>query len=383
MSYIRENKFAALTQRHEEGAVSTGKIRPQINAAVQALSTGFAGVEVQADTAGFVRAMSGTNGLFGLPFQGDAKAHAVAFLASPLVNQALDLAKLNLDQASAVAEEMPFGHRVLFQQTVTVDGGRVLQVRGATVHVEMDQNGKIFNVSSTLKHGRVLNIKNICTEAEAIAAAKVKFGRIVGKLSKTAGQKYAHDLKGAIKNCVAKANLVASENGGRLDPVYEVTLSTGTPRQVLVFLVKAKTEEVVHYESKLHFSVASKAQQAALGRIPAKTLLYIPDPKKPLNQQIVDFYVENLPDPTVLANERYAPKVNEGGNWVPVKAKADGTFNFSPTGKEKDKFMAVVAFIALNLQSDINEGWGLKKQDRPIPVFVNDSSVTDNAYFDP
>jgi Zn-dependent metalloprotease len=383
MSNIRENKFAALTQRHEVGAVSTGKIRPQIRTAVQALSSGLTGVEVEADAAGFVRALSGTNGLFSQPFNGDAKAHAIAFLGTANMLAALDLPKMNLDLTNGTAEAMPFGHRVLFQQTVTVAGGKVLPVRGATVHIEMDENGKIFNVSSTLKHGRVLSIKGIHTEKEAIAAAKTKFGRVVGKLSKTAGEKYAHDLRGAIKSCTSKCTLVASEFEGRLDPVYEVTLSTETPRQHMVFLVKAKNLEVVHYESKMHFSVSSKAQQTALGRIAAKCFLSIPDPNKPLNQQIVDFYVSDLPDPTVLANGRYRMLVNVGGNWVPVKAKADGTFNFSPTGKEKDLFSAVVAFVALNLQSDINEGWGLKKQTRAIPVYVNDASVQDNAYFDP
>jgi Zn-dependent metalloprotease len=382
MSYIRETQFAALNQRHND-AVSTGKIRTEIKAAVQAISTSFAGVEVEADSRGFVRALSGTNGLFSLPFKGDAKAHAVSFLGTALVSQALDLPAVSLDMTNSVTEEMPFGFRVLFHQTVTTKDGTVLPVRGATVHIAMDADGKIFNVSSTLKHGRVISTTGICSEEEAIALAKAKFGRLVTKLSKTAGKEYARDLKGAIKTCSHKVRLVASENNGRLDPVYEVVLSTCEPRQHMEFLVKAKTREVVFYQSKMHFSVSSKSQQQALGRIPAKCFLAIPDPNKPLNQQVVDFYVENLPDPTVLANERYTMKVNEGGNWVPVKAKADGTFNFSPTGKDKDKFSAVVAFVALNLQSDINEGWGLKKQTRAIPVFVNDSSVQDNAYFDP
>jgi Zn-dependent metalloprotease len=380
---IRETQFAALNMRSTSSAVFAGKVRPSINAAVQAISSGFAGVEVEADATGFIRSLSGTNGLFSQKFAGDAKTHAVNFLASSSVAQALDLSHVTLDQANPVVEAMPFGFRVLFNQTVKLADGTVLPVRGATVHITMDHDGKIFNVSSTLKHGRVLSIKGICSEAEAIALATTKFGQLVTKLSKTAGKKYAHDLKGAIKTCSHKVRLVASENDGRLDPVYEVTLSTCEPRQHVEFLVKAKTREVVHYQSKMHFSVSSQKQRTGLGRIAAKCFLSIPDPTKPLNQQIVDFYVENLPDSTVLANERYQMKVNEGGNWVPVKAKADGTFNFSPTGKDKDKFSAVVAFVALNLQSDINEKWGLKKQDRAIPVFVNDSTVQDNAYFDP
>jgi Zn-dependent metalloprotease len=380
---IRESQFAALNSRSTSSAVFAGKVRPSINAAVQAISTGFAGVEVEADATGFIRSLSGANGLFSQKFPGDAKTHAINFLASGSVAQALDLTHVTLDQANPVVEAMPFGFRVLFNQTVTLKDGTVLPVRGATVHIAMDPDGKIFNVSSTLKHGRVLTLKGICSEAEAIALATAKFGRLVTKLAKTAGPQYAKDLRGAIKTCSHKVRLVASENNGRLDPVYEVTLSTCEPRQHMEFLVKAKTREVVYFQSKMHFSVSSQKQRTALGRIAAKCFLAIPDPNKPLNQQIVDFYVENLPDPTVLSNERYQMKVLEGGNWVPVKAKADGTFNFSPTGKDKDKFSAVVAFVALNLQSDINEGWGLKKQDRPIPVFVNDPSVQDNAYFDP
>ncbi|MBS2010989.1 MAG: hypothetical protein JST01_28310 [Cyanobacteria bacterium SZAS TMP-1] len=383
MSNIRETQFAALNSRSAEPAVISGKFKPAINSAVKALSTGFAGIEVEPDASGFVRHLTGANGLFSQTFGGDVKAHAVAFIGSALVSKALDLEHIDIDRTNPVVEAMPFGHRVMFNQTVTLKDGSVLPVRGATVHVAMDANGKIFNVSSTLKHGRVMSIRGICSEAEAIALAKAKFGRLVTQLSKTAGKEYARDLKGAIKTCSHKIRLVASENDGRLDPVYEVTLSTCEPRQHVEFLVKAKTREVVHYHSKMHFSVANPKAQAALGRIAAKCFLQIPDPNKPINQQVVDYFVENLPDPKVLANERYIMLVREGGKWVPVTAKADGTFNYSPSGKEQDRFSAVVAFVALNLQSEINEGWGLKKQDRAIQVFINDPSGTDNAYFDP
>jgi len=379
---IREQQFAALHNHSEVAPLVQGKLKPVVKAAVQGISGSFP-VEMETDGRGFIRTLSGINGLFGQSFNGDALGHAVNFLATDLVTQALDLGTLTLDKSNAKVEEMPFGYRVLFPQTVTLKDGTILPVRGAPVHIAMDKDGKIFNVSSTMKHGRTLTLKGICTEEQALELAKAKFGQLVTKLSKTAGKEYARDLRGAIKHCSHKIRLVASENSGRLDPVYEVTLSTCEPRQIMEFLVKAKTGEVVHFESKMHFSVASKSQQTALGRIAAKCFLSIPDPKQPLNPQIVDYYVENLPDPTVLSNERYDMKVLENGQWVPVKAKADGTFNFSPTGKEKDKFSAVVAFIALNLQSEINEGWGLKKQDRAIPVFINDPSVRDNAYFDP
>jgi|GEM_PF-631995 len=380
---IRETQFAALNKHGDQLAIVNGKFKPAISTAVKALSSGIAGFEVEPDETGFLRHLTSTSGLFNQAFTGDVKAHAIAFINSVSVSNALDLGNITVDKTNPVVEAMPFGHRVMFNQTVTTSNGTVLPVRGATVHIAMDANGKIFNVSSTLKHGRVMSVRGICSEAEALKLATAMFGRLVTKLAKTAGKDYARDLKGAIKTCSHKIRLVASENEGRLDPVYEITLSTCEPRQHVEFLVKAKTREVVHYQSKMHFSVANPNANAALSRIAAKCFLQIPDPNKPINQQVVDYFVDNLPDPKVLFNQRYEMMVNEGGKWVPVTAKADGTFNYSPTGKERDRFSAVVAFIALNLQSEINEGWGLKKQDRAIKVFINDPSSTDNAYFDP
>ena len=380
---IREAQFAALTAPTHADPINVSRFRPGIKSAVNNLSTAFSGVEVSPDAQGFVRHLVGANGLSGAKFLGDAKAHAVAFLQTGNVTNTFDLASLDVDLVNGVASENAFGHQVMFKQFVTLRDGTKLPVRGANVNVSMDKDGKIFNVTSELKHGKVTSLRGAVSEIDAVAAAKAKFGRLVNQLSKTAGLGYAKALRAAIKTCSVKTTLVASEDKGKFDPCYEVVLGTDQPRQLIEFLVKAKTGEVVYWASKMHYSVSSKAQQAALGRIAAKAFLNIPDPNKPLNQQIVDTYVENLPDPKVLANERYKMLIEVGGNWIPVTAAADGTFNFSPTGKDKDKFSAVVAFIALNLQSDLNEKWGLKKQTRPIPVYVNDKSVQDNAYFDP
>jgi Zn-dependent metalloprotease len=379
---IREHQFAALTNEVAPAPIS-GRFRPGIKSAVNLLSAVSGKIEVSPDAHGFVRHLTAQNSLFGGTYLGDAKAHAVAFISSANVQSTLALAKLDLDIEGGVASANPFGHQVSFHQYVKLPDGTKLPVRGATVQVSMDENGKIFNVASTLKHGRVMSMRNACSQNDAVKAARAKFNRLVGKLSKTAGPTYAAELKVAIKSATSRTDLVASEDAGKFDPCFEVTMSTAKPRQIIQFLVKASTGKVVHWESKIHYSVSSKAQQQALGRIAAKTFLNIPDPTKPLDQQIVDFYIDQLPDPKVLANDRYIMKMEVNGQWVPVTAGADGTFNFSPKGKDKDKFSAVVAFIALNLQSDINEGWGLKKQTRAIPVFVNDKSVTDNAYFDP
>jgi uncharacterized membrane protein YkoI len=380
---IREEKFAALTATTQNAPINSKRFHPSIKSAVSNLGSILSGVEATPDAQGFVRHLTAANGLSGSKFLGDAKAHAVAFLNSGNVVNTFDLSKLDVDLNNGVARENAFGHQVMFQQSVTFSDGSKLPLRGGKLNVTMDKEGKIYNVTSELKHGRVMSKRGAITEAEAIEIAKAKFSRLAGQLSKANGKEYAKALRSAVKTCTAKVNLVASEDKGKIDAVYEVVLGTGQPRQLIEFLIKAKTGEIVYWASKLHYSVSSKAQQAALGRIAAKCLLKDPDPNKPINQQVVDYYVENLPDPKVLANERYKPLIEVNGQWVPVTAAADGTYNFSSTGKDRDKFCAVVAFIVLNLQSEINESWGLNKQTRAIPVYINDKSVQDNAYFDP
>ncbi len=332
------------------------------------------------DRNGHIRHLSGPSGMFAQPFLGNAAQHARNFLASSTIQQAFSLSNVSL--ADGVSEEMPFGHRVAYAQQIVLKDGTKLSVRGAHMHVSMDKAGKIFNVTSTLKFGRrPAALGKVISADDAIALAKVKFASLTRRLSKDDKQ-YAKDLKGAINTCSATAKLVLSEHAGKFDAIYEVQLSTCEPRQVMLFLVKAKTKEVVHHQSLLHYSISSSATQAGLNRIPAKCFLRIPDPKVAIPKQVVDHFVENLPDPKLLKNERFDMKVKVGRKWETLAAKADGTYNFDAV-KEVDAFTAVATFVAINTQMVFFEAMGMKKQDRPIPVFVNDSSVTDNAYFDP
>src|SRR5262249_8279795 len=143
----------------------------------------------------------------------------------------------------------------------------------------------------------------------------------------------------------------------------------------------AKTGEIVHERSLIRTSITSPAQNA-VNRIPVRTFLAIPDPKKKIADQVVDHYIETLPDPKVLKNHRFDMRVPSGRNWTAVNANTDGSYNFSPD-TESSLFSAVAVFVALNEQFELMEKLGMKKQTRTIPVFIDDSSVSDNAYFDP
>ncbi len=332
------------------------------------------------DRTGHVRHLSGPSGLFAQPFLGDAKQHATRFLASSTITQALGLSNVTLTDGSV--EDMPYGSRIAFTQVIVLKDGNKLEVRGAQVHVSMDKAGKIFNVTSTLKFGRrPVRLGDIISGDEAIALAKSKFATLTSKLAKD-DKEFALSLKSSIPTGKASVKLVLSEHNGKFDPIYEVTVSTDEPRQLMLFLVKAKTKEVVYHQSLLHFSISSTATQAGLARTPAKCFLRIPDPKVAIPEQVVDHFVENLPDPKLLANERFIMKVREGKKWVTAKAAADGTFNFDAI-KEVDMFTAVATFVAINTQLAFFEMMGMKKQPKAMPVFINDPSVTDNAYFDP
>jgi hypothetical protein len=332
------------------------------------------------DRTGHIRHLSGPSGMFAQPFLGSATQHASSFLATSTISQAFGLSNVSL--ADGVSEEMPFGHRVAYAQEITLKDGTKLPVRGAHMHVSMDKSGKIFNVTSTLKFGRrPAALGKVISADDAIALAKAKFATLTRRLSKDDKQ-YALDLKGAINTCSASAKLVLSEHAGKFDAIYEVQLTTCEPRQVMLFLVKAKTKEVVYHQSLLHYSVSSPATTAGLNRVAAKCFLRIPDPNVAIPKQVVDHFVENLPDPKLLKNERFDMKVRNGRKWETLACKADGTFNFDPV-KEVDAFTAVATFVAINTQMVFFEAMGMKKQDRPIPVFINDPSVTDNAYFDP
>ncbi|HND67023.1 MAG TPA: M36 family metallopeptidase [Candidatus Obscuribacter sp.] len=339
-------------------------------------------LELEFDRTGHVRHLVATKQtLFsGATFTGDARAHAAAFLATAPVFKALDLEGIELDEGES--EALPYGHRVDYKQFITLKCGRKLRVRNGSIGVHMNSKGDVFSVNSTLKVFPARKVLGkVISEEAAKEAAKKHMESLIAKIGKDAKQ-FARELTGGLQTCSAKAELVLSEHEGRFDPVYEVELSICEPRQLMQMLVKARTGEVVYHESKLHFSIANQRTQVGLNRIAAKTLLRIPDPKVSVAKQVVDHYVEDLPDATTLKNHRMVMLVRKNRKWVEVKAKADGTYNFDSV-KEKDEFAAVVTFIALNTQLVWMEKLGMKTKYEPLKVYMNDPSVRDNAYLDP
>ncbi len=338
-------------------------VQPPMSFYAKAVSR-LAGVEASYSKEGRVRSlMTGSaTGLGTLPFGGDPLVHAKQFLATPTISNTLGLRNVNLidgrtDRFDFAGKQL---HRVEMQQVIKI-GDTEVPVRGGFVHVSMDSAGKVINVTNTVKFGRrpAVMPKGLISGDEAITVCKTKLG---------------------IDAATATSRLVLSEHEGKFSFVHEVKLVNQTPRHAVLYLVLAKTGEIVFEQSLIRTSVASQAQNV-LNRIPVKTFLAIPDPKKPIPQQVVDHYIESLKDPKVLEDHRFILLVREGGKWGGVKAKEDGTFNFDAE-KESSKFSAVVTYVALRAQYELLESLGMKKQTRPIKVFIDDPDVQDNAYFD-
>lgn len=300
-------------------------------------------------------------GLTNLRYSGNPLAHAKKFLSGKSVATALGLDKANL--ATGTVDAFAFGNRVSFKQVINLTDGRSIPVRHGSVHTFIKPDGSVVHVASSIKLGNELPKElpsSMMSEASAIKRAKAQFGR---------------------KRCNSSVELQFSDVNGKFNAVYEVRL--WAPRKARLYLVMATTGRIVHERDLIHTSITSPGQQTGLTRIPAKCFLRIPDPKSP-EKQVADHFIDTLPDPKVLKNQRFVMKVKEGGRWVEVQAKADGSFNFDINVKsERSKFSAVAAFIALNEQMAFYENLGMKKQTRPIPVFIDDTSVRDNAYFDP
>jgi Zn-dependent metalloprotease len=308
--------------------------------------------------------MSGSaTGLVSLPFAGNPLAHAKSFLAQPSIEQALGLRNVSL--VDGKTDNFNFGgtqlSRVEMQQVVRI-GDQDIPVRGGYVHVSMDGAGKVLNVTNTVKFGRrpAALPKVMLTGDQAVEVAQKKLG---------------------VDSAVGTSRLVLSEHEGKFGLVYEVKLVSQEPRHAMFYLVLAKSGEIVYEQSLIRTSVASPIQNA-VNRIPVKCFLAIPDAKKSIPSQVQDHFIESLPDPKVLKDHRFILFVKEGGKWIEVKAKDDGSFSFD-SEKESSKFSAVVTYVALRAQYEFLESLGMKKQDRPIKVFIDDPDVQDNAYFDP
>jgi hypothetical protein len=330
-------------------------------------------VDVDFNDIGEVRSLSGA-GLFADTYSGNAVDYATKFVNDPSTKKALGLRYATL--VAGESNEYEAFTRVEFRQVANVKGyASAIPVRGGYVHVFIDKSGNIIQVNSTIRHGsKPASIGRIITGDKPIELAKAKLG---------------------VKNAQAvKCTLVLSSHEGRMDPVYEVMLSSSEPTRLMLFLVKAKTGEVVYVENKLHFSQRRQPTKTGnpilLAGIAANSFLRIPDydPKQPISKQVSKAIIEGteLKNPKVLANDRYTMMVNDGGKWVPVTANAKGTYEFDPLSKNKvevSKFSATVAFLWLNTQDATLESWGAVKVPHAIPVFIDDASVSDNAYFDP
>ncbi|CAN5666013.1 hypothetical protein BH10CYA1_BH10CYA1_41580 [soil metagenome] len=332
-------------------------------------------VEVVFNDVGEVRSITGS-GLFADKFTGNCTDYATKFINSRAAQKALGLRYATL--VAGETNEYEAFTRVEFKQVANVKGfASAIPVRGGFVHVFIDKQGDIIQVNSTVRHGRKpTSIGKIITSEKSIELAIAKLG-----------------VPSAIAD---KCTLVLSSHEGSMNAIYEVTLSANEPeRRLVMFLVMAKTGEVVYVENKLHFSQKRQPRKPAgdptlLAGIAASTFLRIPTYNKnePISKQVSKGIVEGteLKDPKLLANDRYDMKVKKDGKWVTVRANSKGTFEFDPLSKDKYEvscFSATVAFLWLNTQDATLESWGAVKVPRAIPVYIDDESVTDNAYFDP
>jgi hypothetical protein len=353
-----------------DGSESLTPKAPYVNALFK-LSKRVPDVRALFDRFGHVRTVCTDAGapLFDEPLSGTFEQQSSKFLAVPEITSALGLRYVSLSNPQAQALSN-LGQRVEYKQEIDIAGTKY-RVRGGFVHVYMDAAGKVFTCNSTLRYGRRnTDLTNIVSEQDAIANAKAHL-RFESYLSE-------------------RCELVFSQHNGRLDPTYEIVLSQEAPRKVVLVLVRAVSGEVVYTTNLLRVSqvpevVLEEVRRKTKKRRPrksspvaARTFLRIPDPNKPLPPQIYDQVLDSLNDPKVLANNWFTMYVGDKSH--PVKAKADGTFNYKPNDPE---FSAVVVYWALTLQFQLYQLWGMTMPTKPIPVFVEDHSVTDNAYFDP
>jgi len=321
-------------------------------------------IEALYDDQGKVRTLSatGASGLFNGQFTGSPRLFASQFMQVPAVRKALGLRFASLVDGNT-DDFAPFTRVEYAQMAKLSDVEKEIPVRGGAVHVFVDKNGAIIQVNNTVRSGRKpRRLGKVISEETAIKAARKRMQKPSAK--------------------AVECKLMLSSHQGNLNPVYEILLWNETPRQIKLYLVDAKTGKVLFVENKLrHSQVAGRGRGPKQPvRVKAKVLLRIPDYKTEISKQVHDTILQDLPDASVLKNERLIMKVAKGSTWVNVKAAADGTFNFAP---ESDQGQAVIVFFGLNEQLKLMESWGLKKQDKPITVFINDPEVGgDNAYFD-
>lgn len=350
-------------------------------AAVRNISDRVGAVEAMFDQFGRVRTLTAVsgNGLFDqTPGSTDSiESFAEKFIASDEIVKAFGLRHVDLELTDSV--ELPgLGTRVEFRQIVKLDDA-THPVRGGFVHVFIDEQKHVYQVNSTVRFGRrPSGSASFITVDEAIAAARKSIS-----VDSTASE---------------RVEFMYSSHNEKMNPVFEVTLVTNEPRRVVKVLVMATTGEVVNIANKLHAhggrirlepsrksrrrrnqKAADDTSTGAPAKDPVgKVFFAIPDPKQPIPAQIHDAIIDGLPDKSVLKNENCI--IYLGSKKTEVRAKADGSFQYSPSDPQ---FSAVVTYFAFQQQMALFKSWGMLAPERPILVFVDDPNVSDNAYFDP
>ena len=159
-----------------------------------------------------------------------------------------------------------------------------------------------------------------------------------------------------------------------MDLAYEVVLQSNQPRNVVSYLVLAKTGRVVDQQLKLWRGSTIRSTSG----VEAKALLCTPDASQSISGQVSQTIISGLPEPGVLRNEYF--EMFLGHERKPVLAKRDGTYCY---GVRDPEFAAVSVFVALNGQLKLYRDLGMIAPEQVLSVFVNDPTVPDNAYFDP
>jgi len=368
-------------------------VRPPRTAAKSAvgrlasLATGRVEADYNAST-GDVRFLTATGGgLLSLPYTGDPVSFAKLYMAQKDTITALGLRDTQI--VDGQVRKFGFGTRVEFKQELTLsDHPTPLPVRGGFVHVFVDNKGEILQVTSTVRRGRKpQQLGKIISADDAIAAAKAAHGADVCEMkgcelvlsSHEKAERTSNKKRTVSGRSSSKKRSVSPSDNLRLDPTYEVFIQSCKPASLKQYLVNARTGKVVHSVERLLFSQKSK-DQAAAGEPDCRYFPLEPDAKVALSKQLIAYTIADLPDPTRLENKRFKMMVKTSGEWEVVKAKADGTFNYDIDTPE---FEAVIVFVALNEGVAKQEEWGMTPFDKPLPVYVHDEDVPDNAYADP
>jgi hypothetical protein len=381
----------------EASSAAAPKLARAVSAAIHRLSDLAPGhVEQEFNQTGFVRYLTADgDGLFYIPYAGTPLAYARSFLTQPDTIAALGLSKAAL--VDGKVDKFPFGTRVQFAQVLKLaDHAEPLPVRGGFVHVLVDNAGRLIQVESSVRQGRVpQKIGKIISQDEAVALAlkahgtedsQVRGVRLVmsshectqhKKSTRRPALKMDPTYEVVVHSAGVAPTLVEKVIDGEL--TYEVT-DKGIRPSVKEYLIDGRTGKVICVGEKLRFSQVSRDQKVA--QEPAcRYFPKTPDPKIQISQQLIDYTIAQLPDPTRLENSRLTMLVQKNGRWDVAKAKPDGTFNYSTNDPEFD---AVHAFVAINEQLNEFEKWGMPAGKLSnIHIYSRDRSVVDNAYFDP